>query len=203
VLNPVYSSTAKFKQQSIIGYTQKTKQLIPVMKEGIKEHFLAIITTCDLVSILLIHFESRPCTVSDCNIWQSFCFVERPAVQGFISYLNPKVEDEVIPKKTCMADAVNTKVEKLDNIRIDLIKVCISFHFLHSFVHIYSGNKFKDQFSLGWLVNSEPSPIHLSQHCVHPFSPWKRQPLDLKEPSDWIQLNAWQAYRGNDHIWSC
>jgi hypothetical protein len=54
-----------------MGYVQKTntsaKQLIPVTKEGIKEHFLAIITTCDLVSnivilmlqILIRHFDTR------------------------------------------------------------------------------------------------------------------------------------------------
>ena len=56
---PVYFSTTKFKQQLIMGYTQKTvgtKQPILVMKEGIKEHFLAIITTCDLVrDIALIY----------------------------------------------------------------------------------------------------------------------------------------------------
>ena len=63
--------------------------------------------------------------------------MERPAVRGFISYLNPKVEDEAIPKKTCMADMVMTKVEKLDSLTIELIKVCNSFQFLHSFVHIY------------------------------------------------------------------
>jgi hypothetical protein len=59
------------KQQSIMDYVQKmntsAKQLIPVTKEGIKEHFLAIITTCDLVSntviltlqILMGHFDSH------------------------------------------------------------------------------------------------------------------------------------------------
>ena len=70
--------------------------------------------------------------------------MERPAVRGFISYLNPKVEDEAILKKTCMADTVNTKVEKLDNITIELIEVCISFTFLHSFVHICSVNNLQD-----------------------------------------------------------
>ena len=54
LLNPVYSSTTKLKQQKMMGYVQKTttsaKEPIPVTKEGIKEHFLAIITTCDLVS---------------------------------------------------------------------------------------------------------------------------------------------------------
>jgi len=33
-----------------MGYAQKTAKPIPVTKEGIKEHMLAIITTCDLVS---------------------------------------------------------------------------------------------------------------------------------------------------------
>ena len=53
-----------------MGYVQKintsVKQLIPVTKEEIKENFLAIITTCDLVSniiilmlqILIGHFDS-------------------------------------------------------------------------------------------------------------------------------------------------
>ena len=53
-----------------MGYVQKmntsAKQLIPVTKKGIKEHFLAIITTCNLVSniiiltlqILIGHFDS-------------------------------------------------------------------------------------------------------------------------------------------------
>jgi len=70
--------------------------------------------------------------------------VERPAVRGLISYLNPKVEDEYIPKKTCMANIVNAKVEKVENITIELIKVRISFYFLHSFVHIYSENQLED-----------------------------------------------------------
>jgi hypothetical protein len=83
-------------------------------------------------------------SISYAIIWQSFRFVERPAVRGLISYLNPKVEEESIPKKTCMADTVNTKVEKLENITIELIKVRISFHFLHSFIHVYSENKLED-----------------------------------------------------------
>ena len=44
------------KQQSITAYAWKTttgaKQPILVTKQGIKEHLLAIITTCDLVSII-------------------------------------------------------------------------------------------------------------------------------------------------------
>jgi hypothetical protein len=56
--NLLYSSPAKLQQQSIMGYTQKTvgtKQLVPVTKEGIKEYFLAIITTCDLVRKFYSH----------------------------------------------------------------------------------------------------------------------------------------------------
>jgi hypothetical protein len=43
-----------------------------------------------------------------------------------------------------MADIVNAKVEKVENITIELIKVRISFYFLHSFVHIYSENQLED-----------------------------------------------------------
>ena len=46
------------KQKSMTGYVQNVQKTttsarepIPVTKEGIQEHFLAIITTCDLVSI--------------------------------------------------------------------------------------------------------------------------------------------------------
>ena len=106
-----------------MGYAQKTAKQIPVTKEGImiKEHFLAIITTCDLVSNIRLVYSRA--TITNWIFWQSFRFVERPAVRGLISYLNPKIEDEAIPKKTCMADTVNTNVEKLDNITIELIKV--------------------------------------------------------------------------------
>ena len=93
-------------------------------------------------------FDSHPhSATSDCILCQLFRFVERPAVRGFISYLNPKVEDGAIPKKTCMVDTVNTKVEKLDNIYYDWVNK--SMYFLHSFVHIYSGNKLEDKSSFG------------------------------------------------------
>jgi hypothetical protein len=77
--------------------------------------------------------------------------VERPAVRGFISYLNPKVEDEMIPKKTCMAESVMTKVEKLDNLTIELIKVCISFHFNFS-IHLLTSiiQTINSKISLVW-----------------------------------------------------
>ena len=49
---PVLSTTALI-QQSIMSYGQKAPAIskqIPVTKDGIKEHLLAIVTTCDLVS---------------------------------------------------------------------------------------------------------------------------------------------------------
>jgi hypothetical protein len=74
--------------------------------------------------------------------FQSFRFVERQAVRGFISYLNPKIGDELIPKKSCMADAVNTRVEQLEDLTIELIGVCILFLRILLFlfnIHIYLG----------------------------------------------------------------
>ena len=50
-------STTTVKQQSIVRFTEKkSTQAIPITKQGIKEHILAIIMTCDLViqSILLL-----------------------------------------------------------------------------------------------------------------------------------------------------
>jgi hypothetical protein len=43
-----------------MGYVEKTAKPIPVTKEGIKEHFLAIITTCDLVSNVDSHILILP-----------------------------------------------------------------------------------------------------------------------------------------------
>jgi hypothetical protein len=57
------------------------------------------------------------------TLFQAFRFVERPAVRGLISYLNPQVDEGLIPKKTCMADAVMTRVERLEDLTIDLVKV--------------------------------------------------------------------------------
>ena len=59
--------------------------------------------------------------------FQSFCFVERPAFQGFISYLNPKIGDELILKKLCMANTVNTRVGHLEDLKIELNEVHILF----------------------------------------------------------------------------
>lgn len=72
-----------------------------VTKEGIKEHLLAIIATCDVL----------------------FWFCERPAVRGFVQYLNGKVKETDIPKKSAMAESVAARVEGLEEITKDLIKV--------------------------------------------------------------------------------
>ena len=59
--------------------------------------------------------------------FQSFRFVEHPAFQGFISYLNPKIGNELILKKSCMENAVNTRVGQLEDLTIELIGVRILF----------------------------------------------------------------------------
>jgi len=58
--------------------------------------------------------------------------------------LNPKVEDDAIPKKTCIADAMKTRVEKLDDTTVELIQICNQFDSLAALIHFYSGNKVKD-----------------------------------------------------------
>ncbi|KAF6764942.1 hypothetical protein DFP72DRAFT_839948 [Ephemerocybe angulata] len=89
-------------QQSITGFAVEKPATQPeVTKEGIREHLLAIVTTCDL----------------------PFCFIERPAVQVFIQYLNPQLSDTLIPKKTSLANAVLGKVAVLEERTMELIEV--------------------------------------------------------------------------------
>ena len=55
-----------------------------------------------------------------------------------------KVKDDTISKKMCIADAVKTRVEKLDDTTVKLIQVCNQFDSLAALIHFYSGNKVKD-----------------------------------------------------------
>ena len=57
---------------------------------------------------------------------QPFRFVERPAICGFITYLNPKVQDNDIPKKSCIAASVSAKVASLEEQTFNIIDVCHS-----------------------------------------------------------------------------
>ncbi len=58
---------------------------------------------------------------------EPFRFVERPAIRGFITYLNPKVRDSDIPKKSCIAASVNAKVASLEEQTFNIIDVCDIF----------------------------------------------------------------------------
>ena len=58
------------------------------------------------------------------NSFQPFRFIERPAVRGLITYLNPKLQDTDIPKKLCIVAAVDGKVHHLEKVTIEIIEVC-------------------------------------------------------------------------------
>lgn len=91
---------------------------------GIQQHLLAIIATCDLVSPTYF----SPIDYSDHEtMLQPFRFVERPAIRGFITYLNPKVQDSDIPKKSSIAASVSTKVASLEEQTFNIIDVCDIF----------------------------------------------------------------------------
>lgn len=107
MLNYVLRIRGKLTQQSINAFTVKKPVNLPVTKQGIQEHMLAIIATCDLVSNCFInHFNHTNIVL----YFKSFRFVERPAVRRFILYLNRQLMDHDIPHKTTMADSVNKKV---------------------------------------------------------------------------------------------
>ena len=81
---------------------------------------LAIIATCDLVSL---HFINHFNHIKILLYLQSFRFVERPAVRRFILYLNRQLMDNDIPHKSTMAESVNKKVVIVEDITRKLIKV--------------------------------------------------------------------------------
>lgn len=62
--------------------------------------------------------------VFELNVFQPFRFVERPAVRGFITYLNHTLRDNDIPKKSAIANSVNGKVIQLEEMTLEIIKVC-------------------------------------------------------------------------------
>lgn len=111
--------SGELQQQSIKLYTQKVEKPPPVPrvdKQGIQEHLLAIVATCDLV-------RSFACGL---NRFPAVSFVERPAVRGFITYLNHTLRDNDIPKKSAIANSVNGKVIQLEEITLEIIEVCIA-----------------------------------------------------------------------------
>jgi hypothetical protein len=55
--------------------------------------------------------------------FQPFRFVERPAVRGFITYLNHKLRDDDIPHKSGIASAVDGRVFQLEELTVAIVNV--------------------------------------------------------------------------------
>jgi hypothetical protein len=113
--------SGELQQQSVKQYTQKIKKPPPVPrvdKAGIQAHLLAIVATCDLVCTPALKIN-----LFELNNFQPFCFVERPAVRGFITYLNHTLRDNDIPKKSAIANYINGKMIQLEEITLEIIKV--------------------------------------------------------------------------------
>ncbi len=157
-------------QQSIDAFTVKKPVNLPVTKQGIQEHMLAIIATCDLVSFCFInHFNY----IKILPYTQSFRFVERPAVRRFILYLNRKLTDGDIPHKSTMAESVNKKVVIVEETTRKLIKVSTEIPILPTSVLDSSkliGHSFPHQCGLGRLDNKKPPTIQFCQYILYPFS---------------------------------
>jgi len=84
-----------------------------------------------------------------------------------VLYLCPKLKDSDILKRSCIANAISEKVEKLDIIDIDLIAV----RPLHIFLFHLMSSSIEDSRSyfchLGWVVNEAPLSIFLYEHPVY------------------------------------
>ncbi len=108
---------------------------------------LAIVATCDLVRILNFLFQPAD------DFLQPFRFIERPAVRGFITYLNPKLQDTDVPKKSCIAEAVDAKVAQLEEITLEIVEVCFIRHLL-LVANQHIAYPVKSVYRMGWLVHS-------------------------------------------------
>ncbi|KAM6502733.1 hypothetical protein JOM56_002710 [Amanita muscaria] len=106
----------------------KQKSPLPVTKAGLTEYLLELIVDVNL----------------------PFQFVDSPAFRRMVCYLNPKLTDKDIPKKACMANAVDEKIAKLDGIDLELIA------------------KFSFGDKLGWIVcdNVSINDVGVSYACT-------------------------------------
>ena len=68
-------------------------------------------------------FSCMQINIFELDVFQPFRFVERPAVRGFITYLNHTLCDNDIPKKSAIANSVNGKVLRLEEITLEIIEV--------------------------------------------------------------------------------
>ena len=95
----------------------ESRRAPPVTKSGIQEHLLAIITTCDLVSLRLSSYRDYLWTFSAVPIRRTSCH------SGFITYINHKLRDDDILHKSSLAGAVNEKVIQLEEQTLSIVKV--------------------------------------------------------------------------------
>jgi hypothetical protein len=104
------------------------------------------------------------------NSFQPFRFIERPAVRGLITYLNPKLQDTDIPKKSCIAAAVDGKVQQLEKITIEIIEVCVFSGLLTTRTdqtNSESNRKCPPYGMVGPLENVDPSHHSVSASSIH------------------------------------
>jgi hypothetical protein len=117
------------------GFVVAVKKLPPpVTKAGIKEFLLELIVDADLVCFLIFTFFLS----FDVSLYQSFRFVERASFRRLVCYLCPKPTETDIPKRTCIGDSIQEKVERLDDIDVKIIDVSASSHFYSSYLSIIS-----------------------------------------------------------------
>jgi hypothetical protein len=85
-----------------------------------------------------------------------------------------------------MADAVISRVERLEDLTIVLIEVQYLFSRpqLNVSYHISLVYQVKAQFCLGWLVYEKSPPIYIRQHRLYSFPARQRPIVDIEEQLD-------------------
>ena len=165
-------------QKTMDGYivaVKKADAVPPVTKAGLKEFLLELIVDGDLI---------RPIFLFICMTYfliysyKSFRFIERPSFRRLVYYLNPKVKDTDIPKRTCMSDAVMHKVERLDDIDTTLVEVSQTIPII-SYKWLIWDQNISSLVSIVWDGWS-------SKRC-RPFSSYSIQYIDSSpnDPYDW------------------
>lgn len=109
-----------------------------------------------------------------------FRHVERPAVRGFITYLNHKVRDDDIPHKSAIAGAINAKVIELEQSTLEIIKVCITLY----------------------LYLCPPSLLIIPQRIPSKVTPvWDGWSTRKRRPYTSFSISFIDSPPGNDSLW--
>ena len=122
--------------------------------------------------------------------------MERASFLRLVCYLCPKLTEADIPKRTCMGDSILEKVERLDDIDLNIINVS---HFYH--ISNISSSLFNFlEHCLPYFAhfrrvdNKAAAPLYINKHPVHRLATGRPLLLDFKKSPSCIRKQCWSAH---------